>query len=171
MTKDNKTLIREAKRKLDKIGKIFKGRDESTHYQALVYEEDAKVTAALKLWTGRHPFNPELDTQLVEANLSFFGGFTDVARSLSEGNKVLTYYSTYTGEEPVELRYRETTLAALVKFVQEHKSDFPLGLNSKIALGDFEGNTYHRKVAVSSDDGRLFLNYEMNEYDDAEEKQ
>lgn len=167
MTKDNKTLIREAKRKLDKIGKIFKGRDESTHYQALVYEEDAKVTAALKLWTGRHPFNPELDTQLVEANLSFFGGFTDVARSLSEGNKVLTYYSTYTGEEPVELRYGEITLAALVKFVQKHKTDFPHGMNTKISLGDFEGNTYHRKIAVGSDDGRLYLSYEMHERADS----
>ena len=168
MPKDNKTLIREAKRKLDKIGKRFKGRDESTHYQALVYEEDGKVTAALKLWTGGHPFNTEVDTQLVEANLSLFGGFTDVTRSLSEANKVLTYYSTYTGEEPVELPYGETTLAALVKFVQEHKSDFPHGMNTKIALGDFEGNTYHRKVAVCGDDGRLFLNYEMNEYDEEE---
>ena len=171
MPKDNKTLIREANRKLAKIGKMFEGRDASTHYQALVYEEDGKVTAALKLWTGGHPFNTEVDTQLVEANLSLFGGFTDVTRTLSEGNKVLTYYSTYTGEEPVQLHYGETTLAALVKFVQEHKSDFPHGLNTKIALGDFEGNNYHRKVAVSSDDGRLFLNYEMNEYDDAEEKQ
>ena len=171
MAKNNKTLIREAKRKLAKIGKMFEGRDSCTHHQALVYEEDGKVTAALKLWTGGHPFNTEVDTQLVEANLSLFGGFTDVTRSLSDGNKELTYYSTYTGEEPVKLRYGETTLAALVKFVQKHKSDFPHGLNTKIALGDFEGNNYHRKVAVSSDDGRLFLNYEMNEYDDAEEKQ
>ena len=163
MPKDNKTLIREAKRKLAKIGKMFEGRDASTHYQALVYEEDAKVTAALKLWTGGHPFNTKVDTQLVEANLSFFGGFTDVARSLSEGNKELTYYSTYTGEEPVELPYGETTLAALVKFVQEHRSDFPRGLNTKISLGDFEGNTYHRKVTVSSDDGRLYLSYELHE--------
>ena len=167
MAKDNKTLIREAKRKLDKIGKMFKGRDESTHYQALVYEEDAKVTAALKLWTGRHPFNPELDTQLVEANLSLIGGFTDVTRSLSGGNKELTYYSTYTGEEPVKLRYGETTLAALVKFVQEHKSDFPHGMNTKIALGDFESNNYHRKVAVGADDGRLYLSYEMHEQADS----
>ena len=169
MAKNNKTLIRDAKRKLAKIGKMSEGRDPNTHYQALVYEEDAKVTAALKLWTGGHPFNTEVDTQLVEANLSLFGGFTDVTRSLSEGNKVLTYYSTYTGEEPVELRYGETTIASLVKFVQEHKSDFPHGLNTKIALGDFEGNTYHRKVAVGTDDGRLLLNYELNELDDEEE--
>lgn len=170
MAKDNKTLIREATKKLAKIGKMFGGRDASTHYQALVYEEDGKVTAALKLWTGRRPFDTDVDTQLVEANLSLFGGFADVSRSLSNGNKELTYYSTYTGEEPVELPYGETTLAALVKFVQEHKSDFPHGLNTKISLGDFEGNTYHRKVAVCGDDGRLFLNYEMNEYDE-EEKQ
>ena len=166
MAKDNKTLIREATKKLTKIGKMFEGRDPNTHYQVLVYEEDSKVTAALKLWTGRQPFSTEVDTQLVEANLSLFGGFTDVTRTLSEGNKVLTYYSTYSGEEPVELRYGEITLAALVKFVQEHKNDFPHGMNTKISLGDFEGNTYHRKVAVCGDDGRLFLNYEMNEYDE-----
>ena len=168
MAKNNKTLIRDAKKKLGKIGKMFEGRDASTHYQALVYEEDGKVTAALKLWTGRRPFNTEVDTQLVEANLSLFGGFTNVTRSLSEANKVLTYHSTYTGEEPVQLHYGETTLAALVKFVQEHKNDFPHGMNTKISLGDFEGNTYHRKVAVCGDDGRLFLNYEMNEYDEEE---
>lgn len=54
-----------------------------------------------------------------------------------------------------------------MKFVQEHKSDFPHGLNTKIALGDFEGNTYHRKVAVGTDDGRLYLSYEMHEQADA----
>ena len=167
MPKDNKTLIREAKKKLTKIGKMFEGRDARTHYQALVYEEDAKVTAALKLWTGGHPFNTEVDTQLVEANLSLFGGFTDVTRTLSDGNKELTYYSTYTGEEPIQLRYGETTLAALVKFVQEHRSDFPRGLNTKISLGDFEGNNYHRKVAVGADDGRLYLSYEMHERADS----
>lgn len=167
MAKNNKTLIRDAKRKLAKIGKMFEGRDPNTHYQVLVYEEDSKVTAALKLWTGRQPFSTEVDTQLVEANLSLFGGFTDVTRSLSEGNKVLTYYSTYTGEEPDELRYGETTLATLVKFVQDHKTDFPHGLNTKITLGDFEGNTYHRKIAVGSDDGRLYLSYELHERADS----
>ena len=163
MPKDNKTLIREAKRKLAKIGKMFEGRDSSTHYQALVYEEDSKVTAALKLWTNEHPFNTEVDTQLIEANLSLFGGFADVTRLLSEENKVLTYYSTYMGEDPVQLHYGETTLAALVKFVQEHKSDFPHGMKTKLSLGDFEGNTYHRKVSVGTDDGRLYLSYELHD--------
>ena len=167
MSKSNKTLIVEAKTKLTKIGKMFEGRDKSTHYQALVYLEDGKVTAALKLWTGRRPFDTEVDTQLIEANLSLFGGFTDVTRSLSDGNKELTYYSTYTGEEPVQLRYGETTLAALVKFVQEHKGDFPLGMKTKISLGDFGGNTYHRKVAVGTDDGRLYLSYELHERADS----
>lgn len=171
MAKNNKTLIRDAKKKLGKIGKMFEGRDSSTDYQTLVYEEDGKVTAALKLWTGKRPFDTDVDTQLVEANLALFGGFADVTRSLSGGNKELTYYSTYTGEDPVQLNYGETTLAALVNFVNEHKSDFPHGMNTKIALGDFEGNTYHRKVAVCGDNGRILLNYELNELDDEEEAQ
>lgn len=167
MSKSTKTLIREAKLKLGKIGKMFEGRDASTHYQALVCLKGGKVTATLKLSTDLRPFDTEVDTQLIEANLSLFGGFTDVTRSLSEGNKVLTYYSTYTGEEAASIRYGEVTLEELVKFVKGHMTEFPHGMKTRLSLGDFEGNTYHRKVAVGTDDGRLYLSYELHERADS----
>ena len=42
-------------------------------------------------------------------------------------------------------------------------------MKTKLTFGDFEGNTFHRKVSVSADDGRLHLSYELNELDDDEE--
>ena len=36
-------------------------------------------------------------------------------------------------------------------------------MKTKISLGDFEGNSYHRKVAIGCDDKRLYLSYEANE--------
>ena len=35
-------------------------------------------------------------------------------------------------------------------------------LKTKLSLGDFEGNTCHRKFSVGTDDGRLYLSYELN---------
>ena len=160
----------DAKKKLTSVGNIFKGRDNGTDFEVLCYEEDGAITAALKLWTAGHPFDGEIDEQLVVSNLALLGGFEDVGANVAEDGMEMTFYTTYTGDAVAEIKYGEVTLDELVRFVKTHKADFPLGIKTRISLGDFEGNNYHRKVAVSSDDGRLFLNYEMNEYDE-EEKQ
>ena len=162
-------LMTSAKKKLTSVGKIFKGRDNGTDFEVLCYEEDGAITAALKLWTTDHPFDPEIDEQLVASNLALLGGFKDVGVNVTECGKEMTFYATYTGDAVAEIKYGEVTLDELVRFVKTHKADFPLGIKTRISLGDFEGNTYHRKVAVGSDDGRLLLNYELNELDDEEE--
>ena len=54
----------------------------------------------------------------------------------------------------------------LIRLVQKDKASFPLGLKTKLSLGDFEGNTYHRKFSVGADNGRLYLSYELNERDE-----
>ena len=74
----------------------------------------------------------------------------------------------YYGQKPAEpaFVYKEFTLGELVHLVQKDKASFPLGLKTKLSLGDFEGNTYHRKFSVGTDDGRLYLSYELNERDE-----
>ena len=156
-------LKAEAKKKLTSVGKIFKGRDNGTDFEVLCYEEDGAITAALKLWTTDHPFDPEIDEQLVASNLALLGGFKDVGVNVTECGKEMTFYATYTGDAVAEIKYGEVTLDELVRFVKTHKADFPLGIKTRISLGDSEGNTYHRKVTVSSDDGRLYLSYELHE--------
>lgn len=156
-------LKADAKKKLTSVGKIFKGRDNGTDFEVLCYEEDGAITAALKLWTTDRPFDPEIDEQLVASDLALLGGFKDVGVNVTECGKEMTFYATYTGDAVAEIKYGEVTLDELVRFVKTHKADFPLGIKTRISLGDFEGNTYHRKVTVSSDDGRLYLSYELHE--------
>ena len=156
-------LKADAKKKLTSVGKIFKGRDNGTDFEILCYEEDGAITAALKLWTTDHPFDPEIDEPLVASNLALLGGFKDVGVNVTECGTEMTFYATYTGDAVAEIKYGEVTLDELVRFVKTHKGDFPMGIKTRISLGDFEGNTYHRKVTVSSDDGRLYLSYELHE--------
>ena len=91
-------LMTSAKKKLTSVGKIFKGRDNGTDFEVLCYEEDGAITAALKLWTTDHPFDPEIDEQLVASNLSLLGGFKDVGVNVTECGKEMTFYATYTGD-------------------------------------------------------------------------
>lgn len=63
--------------------------------------------------------------------------------------------------------YRELTVRDLVELVK-HEDVFPLGLDTKILSGDFEGNALHVKHEMGADhdaDGwtALLLKYEMHE--------
>jgi len=166
MTKDRDTLIAQAKKKLTAIGNIFRNRDGKTDYEVLAYEEDDAITAALKVWTTGDPFDVEMELQLIEATLDLAGGFDYASHLLSDDKRTITYYMTYTGGDAVKADYGEVTLADIIKFMKQHPKDFPLGTKTRISLGDFEGNTYHRKVSLQDDDGRLHLAYELNECDD-----
>ena len=55
---------------------------------------------------------------------------------------------------------------ALVRLVLNDKASFPHGLKTKLSLGDFEGNTYHRKFSVGTDNGRPYLSNALNERDE-----
>ena len=76
----------------------------------------------------------------------------------------MRWWLTY-GQKPAESAfiYKEFTLGELMRIVKKDKASFPHGLKTKISLGDFEGNTYHRNISLGADDGRLHLSYELNE--------
>lgn len=169
MAKDFDQLKARATKKLTMIGEPFKKRDSKTDFEVLVYEEDGKITAALKVWTNGERFDREIDGQVVTSNLDLMGGFDDINLSFSDDGQEMTCYTIYTGEATSAPTYGEVTIAELVRFIAAHSSDFPQGMKTKLTLGDFEGNTFHRKVSVSADDGRLHLSYELNELDDDEE--
>lgn len=65
--------------------------------------------------------------------------------------------------------YKTFTVRDLMFIVCADKKNFPLGLDTPIASGDFEGNYHHIKHEVMADKiGRkqaVFLGYEMHEND------
>ena len=110
----------------------------------------------------------DLEQQVVLANLVQDGGFYHIDFNKNDDHRhVMRWWLTY-GQKPAEpaFVYKEFTLGELVRLVQKDKASFPLGLKTKLSLGDFEGNTYHRKISVGADDGRLYLSYELNERDE-----
>lgn len=110
----------------------------------------------------------DLEQQIVLANLIQDGGFYGIDFNKNDDHRhVMRWWLTY-GHKPAEpaFVYREFTLGELVRLVQKDKASFPLGLKTKLSLGDFEGNTYHRKFSVGTDNGRLYLSYELNERDE-----
>ena len=109
-----------------------------------------------------------LEQQVVLANLIQDGGFYGIDfNEHDDHHRLMRWWLTY-GHKPAEpaFVYKEFTLGELVHLVQKDKASFPLGLKTKLSLGDFEGNTYHRKFSVGTDDGRLYLSYELNERDE-----
>ena len=74
--------------------------------------------------------------------------------------------TTDRSQQNPRLSTRNLPLGELVRIVKKDKATFPNGLKTKLSLGDFEGNTYHRKFSVGTDDGRLYLTYELNERDE-----
>ena len=109
-----------------------------------------------------------LEQQTVLAYLITDGGFYGIDFNEHDAHlRLMRWWLTY-GHKPAEpaFVYREFTLGELVRLVQKDKASFPLGLKTKLSLGDFEGNTYHRKFSVGTDNGRLYLSYELNERDE-----
>lgn len=108
-----------------------------------------------------------LEQQVVLANLIQNGGFYGIDFNEHDNHHRLMRWWLRYGQKPAEpaFVYKEFTLGELVRFVKQDKASFPLGLKTKLSLGDFEGNTYHRKFSVGTDDGRLYLSYELNERD------
>ena len=107
----------------------------------------------------------DLEQQVVLANLIQDGGFYRIDYNEHDDHRhVMRWWLMY-GQKPAEpaFIYKEFTLGELVQIVKKDKTTFPHGLKTKISLGDFEGNTYHRKISVGADDGRLYLSYELNE--------
>ena len=107
----------------------------------------------------------DLEQQVVLANLIQDGGFYRIDFNKNDDHRhVMRWWLTY-GQKPAEpaFVYKEFTLGELVRIIKKDKASFPQGLKTKISLGDFEGNTYHRKISVGADDGRLCLSYELNE--------
>ena len=110
----------------------------------------------------------DLEQQVVLANLIQDGGFYRIDYNEHDDHRhVMRWWLTY-GQKPTEpgFVYKEFTLGELVQIVKKDKATFPNGLKTKLSLGDFEGNTYHRKISVGADDGRLYLSYELNERDE-----
>ena len=107
----------------------------------------------------------DLEQQVVLANLIQDGGFYRIDFNKHDDHRhVMRWWLTY-GQKPAEpaFIYKEFTLGELMRIVKKDKASFPHGLKTKLSLGDFEGNTYHRKISVGTDDGRLYLSYELNE--------
>ena len=107
----------------------------------------------------------DLEQQVVLANLIQDGGFYRIDFNKNDDHRhVMRWWLTY-GQKPAEpaFVYKEFTLGELVRIIKKDKASFPQGLKTKISLGDFEGNTYHRKISVGAADGRLYLSYELNE--------
>ena len=110
----------------------------------------------------------DLEQQVVLANLIQDGGFYGIDFNKNDDHShVMRWWLTY-GQKPAEpaFVYKEFTLGELVRIVKKDKATFPNGLKTKLSLGDFEANTYHRKISVGADDGRLYLSYELNERDE-----
>ena len=110
----------------------------------------------------------DLEQQVVLANLIQDGAFYGIDFNEHDDHRhVMRWWLTY-GQKPAEpaFVYKEFTLGELVQIVKKDKATFPNGLKTKLSLGDFEGNTYHRKFSVGTDDGRLYLTYELNERDE-----
>ena len=109
-----------------------------------------------------------LEQQVVLANLIQDGGFYGIDfNKHDDHHSLMRWWLTY-GQKPAEpaFVYKEFTLGELVRIVKKDKASFPHGLKTKLSLGDFEGNTYHRKFSVGTDNGRLYLSYELNERDE-----
>ena len=156
-------LLADAKKKLDAVATIFSRRDDGTKCEVTTKEFFGKVLGILVIRTSRHPFDPDSEKQLLKANIDLQGGFSDVRVALSQDRKELLARACYDGAANPDLRYGEVTVGELVKFIKDHSPNFPRGMKTKISLGDFEGNTCHRKVSVGTDDGRLHLSYELHE--------
>ena len=158
-------LKSEAEGKLKVVTDIFTKRDGKTSCDPLVKEFAGKLYCRILVKTSGELFDEEIDKTLLIGNLDNQGGFTDIYCSVGPKKDELLLRATYDGNNQLGFRYAEVTIGELVRFVKTHKANFPDGMRTRISLGDFEGNTYHRKVALGCDNKRLYLSYEMNECD------
>lgn len=165
MTKTLAKLKSEAEQKLTTVAGIFAHRDGKTSCDPLVKAFAGKLYCRILVKTSGELFDEEIDKALLVGNLDNQGGFTDIHCSLSPKKDELLVRAVYDGDNQLGFRYAEVTIGELVRFVKTHKANFPDGMRTRISLGDFEGNTYHRKVALGCDNKRLYLSYEMNECD------
>lgn len=156
-------LIADAKKKLNAVARIFSNRDNGTTCGVTVSDFAGKVASILEVKTTNEPFDSEIDKQLLLANLDLQGGFTNARVLIDDSGKMMRLTAIYTGSSDKGFGYGEVTIGELVKFIKDHTADFPQRMKTKLSLGDFEGNTYHRKVSVGTDDGRLYLSYELHE--------
>lgn len=68
------------------------------------------------------------------------------------------------GEHRMSKNYKTLTVKDLVDIVNADKKNFPLGMDTPITSGDFEGNYYHKMHEPMTDRGKaIFLGYEMHE--------
>lgn len=109
-----------------------------------------------------------LDREIVFANLFRHGGFRNINES-HRGNlaKTVRYSAIFGHGAPApDFDYGEITVADLIRFINRHSANFPRGLNTRVTLGDFEGNTFHRKVNLAANGQDLHISYELNELAD-----
>ena len=59
--------------------------------------------------------------------------------------------------------YGTITVQDLIDMIKSNPKLFPNGMNTEVWSGDFEGNYTHIKHELMSDDGKLFIGYEMHE--------
>lgn len=156
-------LIADAKKKLNAVAEIFSKRDSGTRCEVTVSNFTGKVASILEVKTTKEPFDAETDRQLLLANLDLQGGFTNARVLIDDSGKTMRLTAIYTGASDKGFHYGEVTIGDLVKFIKDHSANFPRGMKTKLSLGDFEGNTYHRKISIGTDDGRLHLSYELHE--------
>lgn len=167
-----KTTAEKMKQNADKelieLVKIFSSRmkDDLVSYKSNYDESDNNVKCTL---TIRSMLRPDpIDNDIYLSNM-IDKGFTSIKinepKKLSGGAYDLDISANFGGEPAKKsLTPKEITVRDLLLAVQNTKK-FPLGLDTKITLGDFEGNTYHKKCVLMKDKGKVYLAYEMNEYD------
>ena len=61
------------------------------------------------------------------------------------------------------MKYKEFTIKELIKELKESAKQLPNGINSKVTVGDFEGNYTHKKIEIMLDEDSVFIGYEMHE--------
>jgi len=164
-TEADTKLKMDAKKKLDAVADIFKGRDGDTTAWTELHYCGGKVFGRIRIRTTGQPFEKEMERQLIIANLELQGGFTDIAVTMMNGGRSMLVRAIYDGKEGIGLRHGEHTIADLLQLIKDHRKEFPNGLLTKVSLGDYEGNSYHRHFTAGGDDGRLYLSFEMNEHD------
>lgn len=163
---DLNLLVEAAKRKLTNVAVIISLRDSVTKAQAESHIFNGKVFGRIYISTTGEPFDKEIEKQLIISNIELQGGFTNITVSLRDCGRRMLVRAVYDGQTGNGLRHGEHTITDLLKFIKDHRREFPHGLLTKVSLVDYEGNTFHRKFSATEDGRRLHLSFEMNELDE-----
>lgn len=165
--KQIKELRKEAMDRAMNVQCMFAGRTNDSNVRGKCVPVDDHVIYCAT-YRDSIPYTED-EVKMIRSKLEYYG-FTEVNVRISkkDGTRiaVCAHYSGNGADADAGISYKEWTLADLVRAVQSNPKMFPNGLNTRISMGDFEGNTYHRKATVGEDAGRLYLSYELHEYSD-----